>query len=61
METLSLSVIIATIYMGLFYQTDSGKALDNQIVSWVFFLAVLVPSILFALNFVKKIWLELLK
>ena len=62
METLSLFVIILTIYSGLYYQAAEGEAImDNQIVTWVIFGAVLIPSLLFAFLFMRKMWVEILK
>ena len=62
METLSLFVIILTIYFGLYYQTGEGEpAMQNDVVTWVVFVAVLVPSIVFAVNFLRKMWIEVLK
>lgn len=62
METLSLFVIILTIYAGLYYQAGEGEPImESQIVTWIIFLFVLVPSVLFAINFSKKMWVEILK
>ena len=62
METLSLFVIIFTIYAGLYYQAGEGEPImESQVVSWIIFSAVLIPSILFGINFSGKIWIEILK
>ena len=62
METLSLFVIILTIYCGLYYQAGECEAvMENQLVTWLIFLGVLVPSIVFAINFSRKMWIEILK
>ena len=62
MELLSLGVIILTIYSGLYYQAGQGDTLmQNEIVSYLIFAAVLFPSLIFAANFFKKIWHEILK
>ena len=62
METLSLSVIIVTIYFGLYYQAGEGEAImSNEIVSWIIFFGVLTPSILFAIKFSRMMWIEVLK
>lgn len=62
METLSLFVIILTIYCGLYYQAGEGEAvMQNQIVTWLIFCGVLIPSIVFAINFIRKMWIEILK
>lgn len=62
METLSLSVIIITIYFGLYYQAgEDDPIMQSDLVSWVIFAGVLLPSIAFALNFSRKMWIEILK
>ena len=62
METLSLSVIIITIYFGLYYQAGEGEPImQSDIVSWMIFIMVLSPSIMFAVNFSGKMWIEVLK
>ena len=62
METLSLFVIILTIYSGLYYQAGEGEQImESQVVTWIIFCAVLIPSLIFALNFGKKMWIEILK
>ena len=62
MEILSLGVIILTIYSGLYYQAGEGDAfMESDIVTYVIFLSVIVPSIVFAINFIRKMWLEILK
>lgn len=62
METLSLGVIILTIYAGLYYQAGEGDPfMESQPVTWVIFFAVLAPSISFAVNFARKMWVEILK
>lgn len=62
MEALSLFVIILTIYSGLYYQAGEGDELmESQPVTWLIFCAVLIPSIVFAVNFIRKMWVEILK
>ena len=62
METLSLFVIILTIYCGLYYQAAEGEpVMDNELVSWLIFLGVLIPSVIFSINWVRKMWIEILK
>ena len=62
METLSLFVIILTIYSGLYYQAGEGEPImESQVVTWIIFCAVLIPSLIFALNFGRKMWIEILK
>lgn len=62
MEQLSLFVLIFTIYAGLFYQVSEGDPIaDSEIVKWNIFLLVILPSIVFALNFLHKIRIEILK
>lgn len=62
METLSLVVIIFTIYSGLYYQAAaSDKVMESNSVTWLVFCSVLIPSIVFAINFVKRMWIEILK
>ena len=62
METLSLFVIILTIYSGLYYQAGEGEPImESQVVTWIIFSAVLIPSLIFALNFSRKMWIEILK
>ena len=62
METSSLFVIIITIYAGLYYQAGEGEPImESEVVSWVIFSAVLIPSIFFAINFAGKIRIEILK
>ena len=62
METLSLGVIILTIYFGLYYQAGEGDSfMASQGVAWTIFFLVLIPSLMFAMNFGRKIWIEILK
>lgn len=62
METMSLFVIIVTIYSGLYYQAGEGDSfMESQIITWLIFAAVLIPSIVFAVNFSRKMWVEILK
>ena len=62
MESLSLFVIILTIYAGLYYQAAKGEPImESQILTWIVFFALLVPSLLFAINFARKMWIEILK
>jgi len=62
METISLFVIIVTIYFGLYYQAGEGEPImQSDIVSWMIFSCVLTPSIAFAINFSKIMWIEILK
>mmetsp|Transcript_25284 Transcript_25284/g.33840 ORF Transcript_25284/g.33840 Transcript_25284/m.33840 type:complete len:98 (-) Transcript_25284:162-455(-) len=62
METLSLSVIIVTIYFGLYYQAGEGEPImQSDVVSWIIFAMVLFPSLAFAVNFSRKMWIEVLK
>lgn len=62
METLSLFVIILTIYFGLYYQAGQGdEFMESSAVTWFIFLAVLIPSVTFAVNFSKIMWIEILK
>ena len=35
--------------------------MESQIVTWLIFAAVLVPAIVFAVNFSQKMWIEILK
>lgn len=35
--------------------------MENQVVTWIVFCAVLFPSIAFAVDFGKKMWIEILK
>ena len=35
--------------------------MENVVVTWIIFLGVLIPSLIFAIIFTKKIWLEILK
>ena len=52
MENISLFVIIVTIYFGLYYQAGEGEPImQSEVVSWLIFVCVLSPSILFAVNF----------
>lgn len=62
METRSLFVIIITIYFGLYYQAGEGEPLmESDLVTWMIFFAVLIPSIIFVVNFTQKMWIEVLK
>ena len=62
METLSLSVIIITIYFGLYYQAGEGDpVMESELVGWVIFCGVLSPSIMFAIRFSRMMWIEILK
>ena len=62
METLSLFVIILTIYFGLYYQAGEGEPLmQSQVVTWFIFMAVLVPSLAFIVKFSRVMWIEVLK
>ena len=35
--------------------------MESQVVTWIIFCAVLIPSLIFALNFGRKMWIEILK
>ena len=35
--------------------------MESQLVTWVIFAAVLIPSIVFAISFSRKMWVEILK
>lgn len=62
METLSLMVIICTIYFGLYYQAGEGEPImQSEVVSWMIFTLVLAPSIAFIVNFSQIMWIEILK
>ena len=62
METMSLFVIILTIYSGLYYQAGEGDPImESEFVGWIIFSAVLIPSLVFAINFAGKIRIEILK
>ena len=62
MEELSLTVIIVTIYFGLYYQAGAGDPImESEPVSWMIFVCVLSPSIAFAISFIKIMWIEVLK
>ena len=62
METMSLFVIILTIYFGLYYQAGAGEPImESQIVTWCIFFGVLIPTVVFAINFTKIMWIEILK
>lgn len=62
MEELSLTVIIVTIYFGLYYQAGAGDPImESEPVSWMIFICVLTPSIAFAISFGKIMWIEVLK
>ena len=62
MEQLSLFVIIFTIYAGLYYQAgENDPIVDSDFVKWVIFTAVITPSLVFAVNFIHKMRIEILK
>jgi len=62
METISLFVIIVTIYFGLYYQAGEGEPImQSEVVTWLIFICVLSPSIAFGINFGQIMWIEILK
>ena len=62
MEQMSLFVIIFTIYAGLYYQAGEGDVIvESDFVKWVVFFAVIIPSLVFIVNFIIKIRIEILK
>ena len=51
-----------TIYSGLYYQAGEGDAfMESQPITWFIFAAVLIPSLIFAVNFGRQMWSEILK
>ena len=50
------------IYVGLFYQAGEGDdIMESDVIQYITFFAVLILSIIFSMNFFKKIWVEILK
>ena len=62
MESISLFVLIMTIYCGLYYQAGQGEAVMQQnFVKWTIFTMVLAPSLVFIVYFLYKMRIEMLK
>ena len=59
---MSLLVIILTVYSGLFFQAGEGDTIiKNNLFIWFIFFAVFSPTLVFAVNFVLKMRIEILK
>lgn len=62
MESLSLLVIVLTIFGGLFYQAGQDETIMAlKSVEIAIFLIVFVPTVVFTVNFLLKMRIEILK
>ena len=62
MESISLFVLIMTIYCGLYYQAGQGESvMQLNFVKWTIFTLVLAPSLVFIIYFAYKMRIEILK
>ena len=62
MEEISLVVLLITIYSGLYYQSGKNDPImQKQIVKWIIFIMVVLPSLFFTIYFFHRMKIEIFK